>query len=62
MITAINCPNRQTDINVNNWFENFAKTDNGLYYFKCLNCKEKLGSTLTIYGTLAIWCKEKEEK
>lgn len=63
MIYKIECPKCQQDSKpVNNWFDGFAKTKDGLYYFKCANCKVNLGSTLGIAGKLAIWEKSKEEK
>lgn len=62
MVIQITCPQCNNQIDINKWFDNYAKTDNGLYYFKCKGCKEKLGSTLTFMGTVSIWTKKNEIK
>jgi hypothetical protein len=63
MITTINCPECKGIAKpVDDWFEGFAKSDMGLYYFSCKGCKTRLGSTLNPDGTFAIWCKSKEAK
>lgn len=59
MIKEIKCPDCQTKIDVNEWFSKFAKS-NGIVYFKCAGCKEKIGSTLTMVGTVSIWNKKDE--
>lgn len=59
------CPEcKNISISENDWWDKYNKQENSILYFNCVNCKTKLGSTLTIMGVvdLIIWNKSKEAK
>ena len=59
---SFKCPNCKFKYKESFYFKKLDKSQVGLIYKVCMNCKHKIGITTNYMGGLEVWMKKDEKK